>query len=289
MEIILNSKFFGTLSIEELGTKTGELGFDGLDINIRPNHPVNPDNAIKMLPKAVKQWADIGISCPLATAPIDMVDPHSPDAIKLFEACAAAEVPRLKLGFWRFAPGDNYWQSVDQARSSLEFFGKLSKNTGVQTCYQVHSGANLGSNCAGLMHLLQGFEPDLVGGYPDVGHMSLDGEDWAMGFAMLGKYLSVVGAKDAHHAPNSRGKTPPYIPKFVKLGDGSIDWARCLEALIKLGFDGPISVHTEYDFDETIIRQVGYADITPPNLEELARHDAHFLKHEIELAKAKVL
>jgi hypothetical protein len=45
-----------------------------------------------------------------------------------------------------------------------------------------------------------------------------------------------------------------------------------------LGYDGAFSVHTEYDFDEPIIRQVGYADATPPHLEEWAQTDAAFLR-----------
>ena len=152
----------------------------------------------------------------------------------------------------------------------------------MQTCYQVHSGPNLGSNCAGLLHLIQGFEARLIGAYPDVGHMALDGEDWDMGFSMLAGYLSIVGAKDAHHAPRAAGELPRYTPKFVKLGDGSIDWERCIRALRRVGFDGPISVHTEYDFDEAVIRQVGYADSTPPNLEEWAKEDAAFLRRALD-------
>ena len=148
----------------------------------------------------------------------------------------------------------------------------------MQTCYQVHSGPNLGSNCAGLMHLIKGFDPQHVGAYPDTGHLALDGEDWDMGFAMVREHLSIVGIKDAHHAPQSAGQVPPYISRFVKLGSGSVDWHRCLGALRRLGFDGPLSVHTEYNFDESVIRQVGYADTDPPNLEQWAREDVDFLR-----------
>ena len=112
--------------------------------------------------------------------------------------------------------------------------------------------------------------------------MALDGEDWDMGFAIVADHLSIIGAKDAHHAPRPSGELPRYVPKFVKLGDGSVDWERCLGALRRVGFDGPISVHTEYDFDETVIRQVGYADSTPPNLEEWAMEDAAFLRRALD-------
>ena len=228
MEIILNSKFFGSLSVEDLGRKVIELGYDGVDVNVREGHPVNPGNAVVALKVAVSRWQEMGLTCPLATAPVDMVDPGSTDAATLYEACAEAGVPRLKLGFWKYAPGDDYWDTVARARGSLEGFAGLSQETNVQTCYQVHSGPNLGSNCAGLMHLIRGFDPRLVGAYPDVGHMALDGEDWDMGFSMVAEYLSIIGAKDAHHAPRKEGELPRYTPKFVKLGDGSIDWDRCV-------------------------------------------------------------
>jgi sugar phosphate isomerase/epimerase len=57
-----------------------------------------------------------------------------------------------------------------------------------------------------------------------------------------------------------------------------VPWRRALGALKALGFDGAFSVHTEYDFDESIIRQVGYADTRPPHLEEWARADAAYLR-----------
>lgn len=278
MEIVLNSKFFAGLSVEQLGRKAAELGYDGIDVNVRPGHVVDPANAAIALPEAVKHWQQQGLACPLATAPVGFVDPRNPEAESLYSACEEAGIPRLKIGFWRFIPGGEYWRAIDAARAALEGFARLSQRHGVQTCYQVHSGPNLGSNCAGLMHLIRGFDPQHVGAYPDTGHLALDGEDWDMGFAMVREHLSIVGIKDAHHAPQSAGQVPPYISRFVKLGSGSVDWHRCLGALRRLGFDGPLSVHTEYNFDESVIRQVGYADTDPPNLEQWAREDVDFLR-----------
>jgi sugar phosphate isomerase/epimerase len=196
----------------------------------------------------------------------------------LYAGCAAAGVPRVKIGFFPFTPGADYWALVRAARRALEGFARVSEKYGVQTVYQVHSGPVLGSNCAGLMHLLQGFDPRRLGAYPDLGHMALDGEDYPMGLAMVREYLSIVGVKDAYHAPQPAGSEPPFVPRFLRLGKGAVNWRRALGALKTLGFDGAFSVHTEYEFDESIIRQVGYADATPPNLEEWARADAAYLR-----------
>jgi len=278
MKIVLNSKFFRELSVEQLGEKVIDLGYDGIDICIRPGHPIRVNNAVDTLPKAVRIWESQSLFCPLASAAIDIIDPKCPDTEKLYAACAEAGVPRLKIGFFRFKAGGDYWKILDAARADLEEFAALSEKFDVQTCYQIHSGQCIGSNCAGLMHLIRGFDPKYVGAYPDFGHLLLDGEDLDMGLSMVRDHLSVVGIKDAYYAPRPVGHEPPFIPRFVKVGDGGVNWKHALGALHSLGFGGPLSVHTEYDFDESIIRNVGYADTKPPNLEHYAREDAAYLR-----------
>jgi sugar phosphate isomerase/epimerase len=279
MKIVLNSKFFSKLSIEELGDKAIGLSYDGIDICIRSGHTINVDNAIDALPKAVKKWQSQNLSCPLASAEVTLNDPKSPDAEILYKACSEANVRRLKIGFWKYTPGDNYWEIVDAARTALQGFAALSEKYGVKTCYQIHSGPCIGSNCAGLMHLIKGFDPKLVGAYPDLGHLLLDGEDIEMGLSMIRDYISVVGIKDAEYVRQPEGITPNYTPSFVKAGDGGVNWPLALNTLKKLDFDGPLAVHTEYSFDESIIRRVGYADVSPPNLEENAKEDVIFLRN----------
>ena len=64
----------------------------------------------------------------------------------------------------------------------------------------------------------------------------------------------------------------------MKVGEGCINWHHSLRKLLKHNFDGPLTVHTEYKFDESIIRQVGYADTSPPNLEQWAKEDVTYLR-----------
>jgi sugar phosphate isomerase/epimerase len=287
MQIVLNSKFFADLSVEQLGRKAQELGYDGVDLCVRPGHPVDPENVAAALPAAVRHWQEEGVACPMVTAPVTLNDPHAPEVPRLFAGCAAAGVPRLKIGFWRFREGESYWDQLEHAREGLRGFARLAEKHGVQVVYQTHSGPCIGSNCAGLAALLQGFDVSDVGAYPDFGHMALDGEDVVMGLAMIVGWLSVVGIKDAIHAPRPPGSEPPFGPRFVPAGKGSVHWKRALGALRRLGFDGPLSVHTEYGFDEAIIRNVGYADETPGSLEQYAREDAAYLHRVLALVAAE--
>ena len=280
MEIVLNTKFFADLAPSALGGKVAELGYDGVDLCIRDGHPVHPQNADKALAGAVRLLREEGLSCPLATAPVDFVDPNEARAERLYAACAEAGVPRLKIGYWQYAEGDEYWALLERAKQALAGFVRLSERYGIQTCCHTHSGPCLGSNCAGLMQLIGDFSPEQVGAYPDLGHMALDGEDPGMGLSMLARHLSIVAVKDATHVERP-GEEPSRGPIFTYVGGGSVDWRRILRLLAEAAYDGPLVVHTEYSFSEAIIRQVGYADEKPPDLEHFVRRDAAVLRRLI--------
>ena len=70
MDIVLNSKFFAELAPTNLGEKALALGYDGIDLCVREGHPVNPDNADRALTSAISTLRDMGLSCPLVTAPV---------------------------------------------------------------------------------------------------------------------------------------------------------------------------------------------------------------------------
>ena len=276
MYIVLNSKFFKDLSARELGEKARALGYEGIDICVRPGHAVDLENVAKALPEAHRIWLDQGLRCPLATAPVSFTDAAAGE--RLYEACARAEIPRIKLGYWYYSQGSGYWDILGRARRELEGFAALSERYGVKSCCHTHSGACLGSNCAGAMHLVRDFDPGLVGVYPDFGHLALDGEDLSMGLSMISEYLTIVAVKDAYHVRRTTGEGPPHVPSIAPVGGGSVNWPRALELLADMGYDDALVVHTEYDFDESIIRQVGYEDSTPPDLEATACRDVAYLK-----------
>jgi len=75
-----------------------------------------------------------------------------------------------------------------------------------------------------------------------------------MGLAMVREYLSIVRSTMRTTRPSPQEASRRSLPRFVKLGGGAVNWRRALGALKTLGFRWAISVHTEYEFDEPIIR-----------------------------------
>ena len=284
MKVVLFTKFNATWNANELGDYLTSVGYDGVDLPVRYGYYFNPDNVRERLPEAVRNWWDIGLTCELISTETNLIDPANRDSLAIYEAAAKAGVPIVKIGFFRHNPGDDYWEKVSAARRALEGFARLSERTGVKTVYQTHSGTCLGSNCAGIMHLLQGLDPKWVGAHVDGGHIAINGEDIEMGLAMCREYLTVIGAKDARHVPDKRPNRPaPYGPAFVFLGHGAAHWRRLLTTVKKWGFDGPITVHTEYTEDQDVLFTVGGKDLSEEagaRREVGAEEDLRFLRRE---------
>lgn len=255
------TKFWARLSVQEMGERAAALGYDGLDLAVRPGHAINVSNAMAVLPDAVRGWRELGVACSMITADVSLTDAMVEAARTLFRAAADSGVPRIKLGYFQYEPGSDFETAWSAARTSLAGFEALARETGVQAMVHSHGGLCLGSTCAGLRHLLNGFDPALIGAYPDLGHLAIGGEDPRVGLAMLRGSLAAVAAKDARHVPDPRPDArAPFAPAYVPLGEGAAPIADAVRLLREWAFTGPISVHTEYTTDQTVVDTVGGAD-----------------------------
>lgn len=247
MKYVYFTKTLQKLTIEQLIQFCKDTGLDGVDLAVRPGFPVTPDNAAAELPKAAKQFTAAGLSVGLVTAPTNLIDPGAKSTVALFEACGAAHVPAIKIGYFLYrAPFD---AALKDARTRLAGFAKLAERTKVKACYHTHSGAYLGNNAASLRLLLDGLNPHHVGAFVDTGHIAVNGGPASMELEMVRPWLSLVAIKDMLWKKGKGGWHVDVVP----VGDGIVRWADVGKGLKACKFNGTVSVHGEYeakDLDE---------------------------------------
>jgi len=252
MQLLCFSKCLKDKDVAGLIDLAKDLGLDGYDLCVRDGYVASPDNARQVLPALVKQMAAEGLSIPMVTGPTDLIRPEHPAAEPLMAAMTESGIRLLKIGYARCRPqaGDDYWQKVNEFRRALEGWAKLAEKHGVKVCYHTHSGPDfLGGNCAALMHLLQGFDPRHLGAYIDPGHLTVDGEPFALGLAMVREYLSIVALKDVLPTPQRSGDEGVDARRWVTAGSGIVAWSEVFAELVRIGYDGPLSVHAEYEHE----------------------------------------
>ena len=251
MKAIVFSKHFKDRTPAELVELAHELGVAGYDLAVRPEHPVNPDNAQDELPRLAALMRKNGLSIPMVTGNFDLLEPSHPTALPVLRGMAEAGVGLLKLGYFRYRPDEHvYTEEVERVRGILAQWQEPAREYGVKVCYHCHSGWYMGMNVASLMHLLSGFDPECLGAYLDPCHMAINGEAFPTGLAMARDYLSILSAKDVlltRSAKNGHGSTEM---RLVQAGEGMVDWTEVFDGLAGVGYDGPVSIHCEFEAPE---------------------------------------
>jgi sugar phosphate isomerase/epimerase len=241
MRYVYFTKTLQSLGIEELVAFCKETGLDGLDLAVRPGHPVNPDNAATALPAAAKTLRGAGLVVGLVSASTNLNDPDSKPARTLFEACAAAEVPAIKIGYFPYqAP---FEARLKEARTRLAGFAKLAEKAKVRACYHTHSGSFLGNNAASLRSLLQDLDPHHVGAFVDTGHTAVNGGPIRMELDIVRPWLSLLAIKDMLWTK----KGDAWQSHVVPVGEGIVHWNEVGQGVKECKFTGTVSVHGEYE------------------------------------------
>lgn len=251
MQLIVFSKLFKDHSVPQLAELALAHGFGGYDLAVRPGYPVHPDNVSTALPAAARRLREAGLDIPMVTGNFDLLTVDHPTARPLLAAMDEADVRLLKLGYFRFVPQQtDYWDYVDEIRRAFEGWEVLGREHGVKVCYHTHSGSLMGLNASALMHLIRGFDPSCIGAYLDAGHLVANGEDFELAVATAEPYLSIVALKDVLILRGERADHGAEIRHWVPAGQGMVDWTAVFSELARIGFEGPVSVHCEFDVPE---------------------------------------
>lgn len=246
MKYIMFTKHLEGLDVPGIIAALKSVGVEGADLCVRPGYPVHPENVETALPDAARRFADEGLSIPLVTTPGDFVRPDMEYADRLYAACGEAGVRHIKLGYWHWSAGMDYWEELDAVRGHLEGFQSLSEKHGVQTVVHNHSGLSMGLNSCAAMNVVKGFDPRHIGVFADPGHLSICGEPIELALNIVRSHLSVVALKDLIRQPLGQKDGTTWRTRVVRLGEGYGDWPALLRAFNSVNFDGPLSFHSEY-------------------------------------------
>jgi len=248
MQYILFTDNLADFTIEQVSSEVKQLGFDGIDLTLRPGGHVLPENAEFGLSEAHANANQHDITIPMVSTAI--TDISSPYAEDIFAACAHYGVNRIKLGYWRYKSFGNVQPQLDAARSKLERIIRLAGNYSVLPCVHVHSGDMLANGGALLYLLLKDFSPADVGAYVDPMHMTVEGglSGWEIGLDLLVPWIALVGIKNFRWQPQERSASGQmaFQTQYVPLADGQADLPLFMKRLREIDYDGVISLHSEY-------------------------------------------
>jgi len=263
MQLVMFSKMLkniGSLNLEKAGDYIAMMGFDGVDLTVRPGGHIIPEEASRRLLEAVEILNSKGLAVPMITSSITSADEKY--AEEIFKTASGCNVKFIKLGYWRYEGFGKIKEQIRRVRDeNLKGICKLSEEYNVTAGLHIHSGNFLTSNAAIVHLLLRDYDPKNLCAYIDPGHMAVEGglAGWKIGMDILQEYIRMVAVKDFGWFKVSDPTTGEnrWRVRTVPLSEGLVPWAEVFSYLKQIGFDGPVSIHSEYhdvDFEGLINR-----------------------------------
>lgn len=242
LEVNLFSKHLQFLDYNEMAAAAANMGFNGIDLTVRPKGHVLPERVVDDLPKAVKAMNTYGLKPNMMTTNVW-------DTTDLKNKTVLETASKLGFEYYRTA-----WLSYTETKSikdnqtlyakQAKHLEKLNKNLNLIGCYQNHAGNHVGAPIWDLPLILADSNNVNIGCQYDIRHAMVEGgQSWELGLQVIRPYIKTLVIKDFIWKKQNEVWKPFNVP----LGQGMVDFKKYFSILKKYKINVPISLHLEYD------------------------------------------
>jgi sugar phosphate isomerase/epimerase len=234
------------IPIPELGQFVSRLGFDGIELPVRPGFQVEPQNVARDLPKAARQLAESSLKIFSIAGPTDEAT---------FATCAELNIPIIRTMVSIGEEG--YLATVARVQKEYDALVPLLEKYGVTIGVQNHSDRFV-CNAMGLRHLIEKYDPKHVAAVWDAAHNALNGEDPELALDIVWSHLCMVNLKNAFPR-RTTGPEAEYVqwrPYWTSGRQGLAQWPRVVAELKKRGYQGVVCLTAEYSDERSVNRLI---------------------------------
>lgn len=242
INISIFSKQLQFLNYNEMAAAAAEIGFNGIDLTVRPKGHILPERVTDDLPAAVLAMQKYGLAPKMMTTNVW----NTNDIVQQTVLNTASELhfTHYRTGWLKYPENKSITESQQlygQQANELEI---LNKNLDLIGCYQNHAGNHVGAPIWDLPPILDATKNENIGCQYDIRHAVLEGgNSWELGLRRIKPYIKSLVIKDFKWGLVD-GK---WKPVNVPLGEGMVDFKRYFRLLKKYKINVPISLHLEYD------------------------------------------
>jgi len=241
LKIHIFSKHLQFLNYEEMSEAAAEIGFDGLDLTVRPNGHVLPGRVEDDLPKAVEAMRKMGLNPLMMVTTVQ--DATNLTDQKILELAAKLGIQYYRMNWFNYPDGKSIPESILDFQQKMKDLSLLNKKLGLTGCYQNHAGTSLGSSIWELWELLKSSDQQYMGVQYDIRHAVVEGGmSWQNGLRLIQSQIKTLAIKDFKWEK----KNGNWIIQDTPVGDGMVDFKTYFKLLKQYQIQVPVSLHLEY-------------------------------------------
>ncbi len=241
--LCLFSKHAAKLNYAQLGKFAKQVGFDGIDLTVRPGGHVLPEKVTEDLPLAVAQIEAAGLKVPMITT--GLTNPRALEAGATLRKAGELKIPFWKVGYYRYEKPIEIDRKLAEVQVALTGFTALSRLYNCVAGFHNHSGNYVGAPMWDARQILTPLDANVIGYYFDPAHATAEGGlwNWEASLEIALTRMKMLAVKDFYWEKDAKGK---WAMKWCPLGEGMVDWPKVFARLAKAKFMGPVTLHVEY-------------------------------------------
>ncbi|MEM1325002.1 MAG: sugar phosphate isomerase/epimerase family protein [Bacteroidota bacterium] len=241
-DIYLFSKHLQWLDCKNAARTAKEIGFDGLDLTVRPKGHVLPENVERDLPKAINAIRKAGMKVEVITTAITGAEEQYTEAI--LKIASQLEIKSYRLGWLKYDAETSIDKQLENYRKRLATLAKMNEHYQIRGDYQNHAGTSVGSAVWDIWYLLKDIDPKWMGCRYDIRHAVAEGfKSGKVNLRLLKEHIQSLDIKDYTYVQENGQWTIQHTP----LGKGAVDFEDYFKTLKELNISKPLTLHTEYE------------------------------------------
>ena len=240
-KICIFSKHLQWLDYDGMAQTAAEIGFDGIDLTVRPKGHVLPERVEQDLPAAVEAVEKAGLKVDMMTTRI--TDPDDVNTETILKTASQLGIKYYRMGYLRYDNSLGITESLELFKPKIAKLAELNKKYNIHGAYQNHAGVRVGGPVWDIWELIKDLDPQWFGCQYDIRHAVLEGgSSWPLGLQLLSDYIKITAIKDFKWTKIDGEWKSPMVP----LGEGMVDFDRYFKMIKEIKIPGPISLHFEY-------------------------------------------
>lgn len=241
-KVFVFSKPLQFLDYEEMSAVVKDIGFDGVDLTVRPKGHVLPENVAVDLPKATKAMRNAGLLTQMISTKV--INANSQIDQKVLEVASELGYSLYRTGWLKYPKDIPVQETLLSYQKQFQELAALNTKLSITGGYQNHAGNYFGAPVWDLKQAMSGILPNSLGVQYDIMHATVEGaQSWQLGLEYIKAHLNSLVVKDFKWVLE-KGK---WKRKYTPMGEGMVDFEGYFKFLKKHQIHLPISLHVEYD------------------------------------------
>jgi len=138
LSVHIFSKHLQFLDYKNMAEAAKKIGFDGVDLTVRPKGHVLPERVAEDLPRATEAIKSVGFTPNMFTSKI--VDVDEPNTKTVLKTASDLGYKSYRTGWFKYPEDVSLDDTIEKINTQFKALAELNKSLGLMGGYQNHSG-----------------------------------------------------------------------------------------------------------------------------------------------------